>query len=153
MLPLKDDPLTIADRSFSSRLLVGTGKFASNELMRDALAASETGLVTVALKRASLGEEKDPFADILDFLDTDRYLVLPNTAGAMNAQEAVRIARLAAAAGLPVLWEGGAGLPTDTWVRVQGTLDLVTLNGTRVPAIAATSVEPVDQPEFPYLFP
>jgi uncharacterized repeat protein (TIGR03943 family) len=59
----------------------------------------------------------------------------------------------AAAAGLPVLWEGGAGLPTDTWVRVQGTLDLVMLNGTRVPAIAATSVEPVDQPEFPYLFP
>jgi len=68
--------------------------------MRDACRASGTGLVTVALKRAAL-RDKDPFADILDFLDTDAYLVLPNTSGAMNAEEAVRIARLAEAAGLP----------------------------------------------------
>jgi len=93
--------LKIAEREFSSRLLVGTGKFASNELMRDAIAASGTELVTVALKRASLGAEKDPFADILDFIDSERYLVLPNTAGAMDAEEAVRIARLSEAAGLP----------------------------------------------------
>ena len=99
--PLHVEPLQIADREFHSRLLVGTGKFASNELMRDTLAACGTELVTVALKRASLKPEKDPFADILDYLESDRYLVLPNTAGAMNAEEAVRIARLAAAAGLP----------------------------------------------------
>lgn len=95
------EPLIIAGRTFPSRLLLGTGKFASNEHMRDACAASGTGLVTVALKRASLSTEKDPFADILDFLEDDKYLILPNTAGAMNAEEAVRIARLAAAAGLP----------------------------------------------------
>jgi thiazole synthase len=95
------EPLRIADRTFASRLFVGTGKFASNELMRDALRASGTELVTVALKRADLSGGRDPFANILEFLETDRYLVLPNTAGAMNAEEAVRIAKLAAAAGLP----------------------------------------------------
>lgn len=94
-------PLIIAGREFPSRLLVGTGKFASNEQMRDALRACGTGLVTVALKRANLSGKADPFADILDFLEPDRYLVLPNTAGAMNAEEAVRLARLALAAGLP----------------------------------------------------
>lgn len=95
------DPFTIAGRTFTSRLFVGTGKFASNQTMRDALAASGTELVTVALKRANLEAEGDPFANILDYLESDRYLVLPNTAGAMNADEAVRIARLARAAGLP----------------------------------------------------
>jgi thiazole synthase len=100
-MTLSTQPLIIAGRSFPSRLLVGTGKFSSQNQMRDSLAACGTGLVTVALKRASLGAEKDPFADILDFLEPDRYLILPNTAGAMNAEEAVRIARLAAAAGLP----------------------------------------------------
>lgn len=97
---LGTETLHIADRAFSSRLLVGTGKFASNETMREACAASGSQLVTVALKRASL-RGSDPFADILDFLDPARYLVLANTAGAMDAGEAVRIARLAAAAGLP----------------------------------------------------
>lgn len=95
------DSLQIADRTLPSRLLLGTGKFASGDLMREAIEASGSGLVTVALKRASLSGEKDPFADILDYLDSERYLILPNTAGAMNAEEAVRIARLAAAAGLP----------------------------------------------------
>ncbi|MFP4541511.1 MAG: thiazole synthase [Opitutales bacterium] len=97
---LQTEPLRIGDREFPSRLLVGTGKFSSNEAMRAACAASGSGLVTVALKRASLSGP-DEFADILDFLDVDRYLVLPNTAGAMNAEEAIRIARLAEAAGLP----------------------------------------------------
>jgi thiazole synthase ThiGH ThiG subunit len=94
------EPLVIAGRTFQSRLFVGTGKFSSNELMRDALRACGTELVTVALKRADLTGQSDPFADILDYLESDRYLVLPNTAGAMNAEEAVRIARLAAAAGV-----------------------------------------------------
>lgn len=94
-------PLTIAGRSFGSRLLVGTGKFASPEAMRDALAASGTGIVTVALRRADLSGQKDAFANILEYVDPARYLVLPNTSGAMNASEAVRLARLAAAAGLP----------------------------------------------------
>jgi thiazole synthase len=94
-------PLVIAGRTFDSRLILGTGKFPSPESMRDALSASGTEMVTVALRRADLSGKKDPFANILEFIDPDRYLVLPNTSGAMNAGEAVRLARLAAAAGLP----------------------------------------------------
>ncbi|MAB77191.1 MAG: thiazole synthase [Verrucomicrobiales bacterium] len=95
------DHLKIADRSFQSRLLTGTGKFSSNEVMRDALEASGTEIVTVALRRADLTGENDPYANILDFIDSKKYLLLPNTSGAMNADEAVRLARLAASAGLP----------------------------------------------------
>ena len=62
-------PLIIAGREFSSRLLLGTGKFSSNETMRDALEASGTQIVTVALRRADLSGKKDPFANILDFVD------------------------------------------------------------------------------------
>lgn len=94
-------PLIIAGREFSSRLFLGTGKFPSNESMRDALAASGTEMVTVALRRADLSGKHDPFANILDFVDSEKYLILPNTSGAMNAEEAVRLARLAEAAGLP----------------------------------------------------
>jgi thiazole synthase len=93
--------LTIAGREFSSRLFLGTGKFPSNEAMRDALAASGTQIVTVALRRADLSGKHDPYANILEFIDPEKYLLLPNTSGAMNAEEAVRLARLAAAAGLP----------------------------------------------------
>lgn len=93
--------LTIAGRQFSSRLFLGTGKFPSNETMRDALLASGTEIVTVALRRADLSGKHDPYANILEFIDPEKYLILPNTSGAMNAEEAVRLARLAAAAGLP----------------------------------------------------
>jgi len=103
----KPSKLKIADREFTSRLLVGTGKFASNELMRDALMSSGTELVTVALRRADLSGKHDPFANILDFIDPKRFLLLPNTSGARNAAEAVRLARLAASAGLP------------TWIKLE----------------------------------
>ena len=95
------ESLHIAGREFRSRLMIGTGKFASNELMREALDASGSEIVTVALRRADLSGKKDPFANILEFIDAEKYLILPNTSGAMNAEEAVRLARLAAAAGLP----------------------------------------------------
>src|SRR5476649_1963980 len=91
----------IADRTFSSRLLVGTGKFSSNPAMAAALTATGTEIVTVALRRADLSGKEDPYANILKFIDPKKYLLLPNTSGAMNAEEAVRLARLAAAAGLP----------------------------------------------------
>ncbi len=94
------EPLIIAGRSFGSRLLLGTGKFSSNEAMAAALEASGTEIVTVALRRADLSGQGDPFADILDFVDPKRYLLLPNTSGAINAEEAVRLARLARAAGI-----------------------------------------------------
>src|SRR6184192_2010330 len=94
-------PLVIAGRTFRSRLILGTGKFSSPESMRDALDASGAEMVTVALRRADLSGKKDPYANILEYIDPKRFLLLPNTSGAMNADEAVRLARLAAAAGLP----------------------------------------------------
>ncbi len=94
------EPLIIAGREFHSRLLVGTGKFSSNEAMAAALEASGTQIVTVALRRADLSGKGDPFANILEFIDPKKYLLLPNTSGAMNAEEAVRLARLARAAGI-----------------------------------------------------
>ncbi|WP_009959878.1 thiazole synthase [Verrucomicrobium spinosum] len=100
-MSLTTTSLTIAGRTFRSRLMLGTGKFSSGELMRDALASSGCEIVTVALRRADLTGKKDPFANILDYIPQDRYLLLPNTSGAMNAEEAVRLARLAVAAGLP----------------------------------------------------
>ena len=101
------DPLVIAGREFSSRLIVGTGKFGSFEAMRGALGASGTEIVTVALRRVDLEATGGP--DILEFIDPERYLLLPNTSGAIDADEAVRIARLARAAGLP------------TWVKLEVT--------------------------------
>jgi len=110
MFPVMSDKpskLKIADREFTSRLLVGTGKFSSNEAMRDALVSSGTEIVTVALRRADLSGKHDPFANILDFIDPKKFLLLPNTSGARDANDAVRIARLAASAGLP------------TWVKLE----------------------------------
>jgi thiazole synthase len=98
---LQSQPWSIAGRTFRSRLILGTGKFSSPEAMRSALDASGAEMVTVALRRADLTGKKDPFANILEFIDTEKFLLLPNTSGAMNAEEAVRLARLAAAAGLP----------------------------------------------------
>src|SRR5246127_5931429 len=100
-MPFSTQPLTIAGRIFRSRLILGTGKFSSPETMREALEASGAEMVTVALRRADLSGKKDPFANILEFIDPKRFLLLPNTSGAMNAEEAVRLARLSAAAGLP----------------------------------------------------
>ena len=98
---MSNEPLVIAGRLFRSRLLVGTGKFSSPEVMRDALEASGAEMVTVALRRADLTGRKDPFANILEYIAPEKYLLLPNTSGAMDADEAVRLARLSAAAGLP----------------------------------------------------
>lgn len=100
LMPFDHEPLIIAGREFRSRLLLGTGKFSSNEAMASALEASGTEIVTVALRRADLSGKGDPFANILDFIDPKRYLLLPNTSGAMNAEEAVRLARLARTAGI-----------------------------------------------------
>lgn len=100
-MSLANKRLTIAGREFRSRLFLGTGKFSAPELMRDALGASGTEIVTVALRRADLTGKRDQFANILEFIDPKKYLLLPNTSGAMNSEEAVRLARLAVAAGLP----------------------------------------------------
>ena len=96
--------------------------------MRDAIAASGTAIVTVALRRADLTGQKDPFANILEFIDPKKYLILPNTSGAMNAAEAVRLARLAVAAGLP------------NWVKLEIHPDPRYLLPDPVETLAATEI-------------
>ena len=91
------DELKIAEKSFSSRLLLGTGKFSSPEVMRDSLEASGASLVTVALRRIDLSR---PQIDLLAFIDRTRFTLLPNTSGARDAREAVFLARLARESGL-----------------------------------------------------
>lgn len=105
---MMDNPLVIAGRSFGSRLLLGTGKFSSPEIMRDAIEASGTEVVTVALRRVELSNPQD---SILSFIDTKKYLLLPNTSGARDAEEAVRLARFARAAGC------------EPWVKLEVTPD------------------------------
>jgi thiazole synthase len=91
------DPLVIAEREFGSRLLVGTGKYDSFETMRAAVLASRCELVTVAVRRIDLDAGGE---DITSFLP-ENVLLLPNTSGAETAEEAIRVARLARAGGLP----------------------------------------------------
>lgn len=102
------DPLVIAGRQFRSRLLTGTGKFRSPREMSTAIEASCSEVVTVALRRVDL---KNPDDHILSHLNPEKYLVLPNTSGARDAEEAVRLARLARAAGV------------SDWVKLEVTPD------------------------------
>jgi thiazole synthase len=90
--------LRIAGREFSSRLIMGTGKYASGEAMALSLAASGTEMVTVALRRADLTGTQDKFANILTFVDAKKYVLLPNTSGARTSEEACRLAMLGRAA-------------------------------------------------------
>jgi len=102
------DELVIAGRSFGSRLLVGTGKFSSNEAMVAAMESSGCEIVTVALRRVDIDNPAD---SLLAHIDPQRYLLLPNTSGARDAEEAVRLARLARAAGC------------EPWVKLEVTPD------------------------------
>lgn len=101
-----DDSLVIAGRKFTSRLLMGTGKFRSGEAMAEALEASGAQIVTVALRRVDITNPRD---NILSHVDPKKYLILPNTSGARNAEEAVRLARLARSAGI------------SDWVKLEVT--------------------------------
>ena len=100
--------LTIAGKEFNSRLLIGTGKFPSNQILAKALESSETEIVTVALRRVDLDSKIE---NVLDAVDRNKYLLLPNTSGARTAEEAIRLARLAKA--------GGAG----NWLKLEVTPD------------------------------
>ena len=93
-----DRPFTIAGVTFSSRLIVGTGKYPSHDVMRQCHQASGTQLVTVAVRRLSLGVPAGK--TLLDWLDTKRYVLLPNTAGCFDADSAIRTARLGREAGM-----------------------------------------------------
>lgn len=115
--------LTIAGRTFRSRLFGGTGKFASPQVMQEALAASGCEMVTVALRRVDLDNPDD---DIMRVLDRQRYLFLPNTSGARDAGEAIRLAHLARASG------GGH------WLKLEVTPDPRTLLPDPVETLKAT---------------
>lgn len=101
------DPFVIAGRTFGSRLMIGTGKFPSTESLRDAIEASGSEIITVALRRVDLANPADQ--GILPAIDPERQLILPNTSGARDAEEAVRLARHARAAGL------------EPWVKLEVT--------------------------------
>jgi thiazole synthase len=94
---MHDTSLWVGGREFRSRLIVGTGKYPSNQTMREALEASGTELVTVAVRRVALPGQGE---SLLDHIDTGRFTLLPNTAGCYTADEAIRTAYLAREAGL-----------------------------------------------------
>ncbi|HKG92549.1 MAG TPA: thiazole synthase [Gemmatimonadaceae bacterium] len=112
-LPTLDTPFAIADRVFRSRLMVGTGKYPSNELMVRAIEASGAEVVTVAVRRVDLDRTKEQ--GVLYHLDPSRFFLLANTAGCYSADEAVRYARLARAAGF------------NEWVKLEVIGDQQTL--------------------------
>lgn len=118
-------PLQIAGKTFNSRLFMGTGKFPSSRIMAAALAESGTEMVTVALRRVDLDNPGD---DILSHIDRSRYLLLPNTSGARDAAEAVRVARLARAA---------SGI---NWLKLEVTPELNYLLPDPVETLKATEM-------------
>jgi thiazole synthase len=126
------EPLVIGSHSFRSRLLVGTGKYATLELMRDCLDASGCEVVTVAVRRERLFDKTG--RNLLDFLDPDRYTILPNTAGCFSAEEALRTARL----GRELLL--GLGNPGADWVKLEVLADTRTLLPDPVATLEATRV-------------
>ncbi len=94
---MEDKPLRIGKHTFQSRLFVGTGKYETFPLMADALEASGTEVVTVAVRRVNLDGSGE---SLLDYVDRDKYTILPNTAGCFTADDAVRTAFMAREAGL-----------------------------------------------------
>jgi thiazole synthase len=112
-VPALDTPLVIGGREFRSRLLVGTGKYASNEHMLRAIEASGAEVVTVAVRRVDLDRARDE--GILHHLDPERYFLLANTAGCYTAEDAIRYARLARAAGF------------NEWIKLEVIGDQETL--------------------------
>ncbi|HXG67661.1 MAG TPA: thiazole synthase [Blastocatellia bacterium] len=92
-MKIMSDPLIIAGKEFRSRLILGTGKYPSNEVMAQAHAAAETEMVTVAVRRVNISDRSKE--SLLDYIDPKKYHLLPNTAGCYTAEEAIRTAMLA----------------------------------------------------------
>src|SRR5689334_17743354 len=126
----KTDVLQLGTHRFSSRLIVGTGKYSSFELMGEALERSGTECITVAVRRERLIDCAGN--NLLDFIDTSRYTLLPNTAGCFNADDAVRVARL----GREILL--GLENPGADWVKLEVLGDKKTLLPDPVATLTAT---------------
>jgi thiazole synthase len=123
---MHSDPLVIAGRTFSSRLIVGTGKYATHEVMQQAHTASGADMVTVAVRRVNVSDRtKD---SLLDYIDTNRYALLPNTAGCYTADDAIRTARLGREVGL------------SEWVKLEVIGDERTLFPDNAALLEATRV-------------
>ena len=120
------DPLVIAGRSFQSRLIVGTGKYPSNPVMVQAHEASGAEMITVAVRRVNISDRSKE--SLLDYIDTSKYSLLPNTAGCYTADEAVRTARLGREAGL------------SNWVKLEVIGDERTLFPDNEALIEATRI-------------
>jgi thiazole synthase len=121
-----EEGIQIAGRRFASRLIVGTGKYASNEVMVEAHERSGAEIVTVAVRRVDLGAPKG--GSLLHHIDTDRFMILPNTAGCYTVEDAVRTARLGREAGL------------SEWVKLELIGDEQTLFPDTAALIEATQV-------------
>ena len=123
---MTDTTFTIAGRTFASRLIVGTGKYPSNAVMAQAHAASGADMVTVAVRRVNISDRSRE--SLLDYIDTARMFILPNTAGCYTADEAVRTAHLAREAGL------------SHWVKLEVIGDERTLFPDTAALIEATRI-------------
>jgi thiazole synthase len=121
-----DDQLKIADKTFSSRLIVGTGKYSSHAVMVRAHEASGAEMITVAVRRVNISDRTKE--SLLDYIDTSKYFLLPNTAGCYTADEAVRTARLGREAGL------------SNWVKLEVIGDERTLFPDNEQLLEATRV-------------
>jgi thiazole synthase len=121
-----DTSFVIAGRTFTSRLIVGTGKYPSHQVMRDCHLASGADMVTVAVRRVNISDRSRE--SLLDYIDTDRIFILPNTAGCYNAEEAIRTARLGREAGL------------SNWVKLEVIGDERTLFPDNEALIEATRI-------------
>src|SRR2546423_3393709 len=131
--PMISDTFVIAGKTFSSRLIVGTGKYSSPAVMVQAHEASGADMITVAVRRVNLslpgGTQRGPKeASLLDYIDTSKYFLLPNTAGCFNADDAIRTARLGREAGL------------SHWVKLEVIGDQRTLFPDNEQLIEATRV-------------
>ena len=123
---MTSDTLVIADRTFSSRLIVGTGKYSSPQVMVRAHDASGADMITVAVRRVNIADRSKE--SLLDYIDTSRYFLLPNTAGCYTADEAIRTARLGREAGL------------SNWVKLEVIGDERTLFPDNEALLEATRV-------------
>jgi len=123
---LTDSPFVIAGRTFHSRLIVGTGKYSSHAVMAQAHEASGADMVTVAVRRVNISDRSKE--SLLDYIDTDRLFILPNTAGCYTAEDAIRTARLGREAGL------------SNWVKLEVIGDERTLFPDNEALIDATGV-------------
>ena len=123
---MTDTPFVIAGKTFTSRLIVGTGKYSSHAVMAQAHEASGADMVTVAVRRVNISDRSKE--SLLDYIDTNKMFILPNTAGCYTADEAIRTARLGREAGL------------SNWVKLEVIGDERTLFPDNEALIEATKV-------------